>query len=143
MSPGFRSVRWQRAENLHCLSMEKNTNIFIKMFLFTRHVLFFSFSFLRQMYGTHSIIAPLCCSPSWQTGTVEGSWHLSTSQPPTSTRTHRLWVLARGKNHHIYASFRFLIRWAFRPEEEQPSLLTGLQVTSPCNAFQCSAIVHS
>lgn len=64
------------------------------------------FYFLRPTYCTGSVTAPLCCftSASGQLGTVDGSWHLSTSQHPNRTSAERLWVITREKNCYIYAS---------------------------------------
>lgn len=65
------------------------------MLLFTMHSppLFFLFSQTSILY----LLCHCFTSASGQSGTVGGSWHLSTSQPPSRPSAERLWVLTRGK----------------------------------------------
>lgn len=75
-------------ENLEKIHFHKNVSVHNACPIF----FFFLFSRANVWYCSTLLLVTLLADRH-----NEDSWHLSTSKPPNSTRTHRLWVLARGK----------------------------------------------
>lgn len=125
-------------KNVVVLNAYATSFLFVFVFFYYYYIFFFSDK------GIVPALLLLPSASSWQTATVDGSWHLST--PPSLQARAELWVLAREKNklpHSCYLQVSGQMCFEVRGRRTVASSGFPITVTLQCFPVFCCCSVFS